>query len=449
MGEIKLKISDLVLDHDNPRISHAAGQQEALQKIVQDQKTKLVKLAQSIVDHGLNPMDNFLVLRTNQAPLRYIALEGNRRTAVFKLLTNPDVMSGLDMPEPMKRIFERMAKGFKKNSIEPLRCFELPSREAGRYWLDLRHNGGHDGAGIDNWKSLAKRRFQGKPPSVQVLDLVTERAGLTAAERASITDKFPTSTLERLIDSPAVRKELGIDLKDGEITTKLSAAEIAKPLKKIVLDLANKTIQVGQLMKTEQMLSYIKTGLGKESTPDKSKSRATARTLEEIPTSEFPKVKITTRRKPDPSDRKEVVPKSCKLNVTDNRLADIYKELRTLKLSDALNAIAVLLRVFLELSLDHFLEKNGHSLKFTPPSGTREIWKELDKKLAEVVVILVSIGVPQKHFDSVTRSINQKSSPMNIQLLHNYVHDKFATPLPKELAAAWNHAQPLFEKIWP
>ena len=63
MGEIKLKIADLELDHDNPRISHAAGQQEALQKIVNDQKTKLVKLAQSIADYGLNPMDRFLALQ--------------------------------------------------------------------------------------------------------------------------------------------------------------------------------------------------------------------------------------------------------------------------------------------------------------------------------------------------------------------------------------------------
>lgn len=63
MGEIKLKIEDLSLDHDNPRISHAAGQQEALQKVVNNQRVKLVKLAQSIVEHGLNPMDRFLVLQ--------------------------------------------------------------------------------------------------------------------------------------------------------------------------------------------------------------------------------------------------------------------------------------------------------------------------------------------------------------------------------------------------
>lgn len=84
MPEIKLKIEDLVLDHDNPRISHAAGQQEALQKIVSDQRVKLVKLAHSIVEHGLNPMDRFLVLQLNRSPKQYISLEGNRRVAVFK-----------------------------------------------------------------------------------------------------------------------------------------------------------------------------------------------------------------------------------------------------------------------------------------------------------------------------------------------------------------------------
>jgi hypothetical protein len=84
MAELKLKIADLVLDHDNPRISHAAGQQEALQKIVQDQKTKLVKLAQSIADHGLNPMDRFLVLQLNQTPKRYISLGGQSPCCCFQ-----------------------------------------------------------------------------------------------------------------------------------------------------------------------------------------------------------------------------------------------------------------------------------------------------------------------------------------------------------------------------
>jgi hypothetical protein len=38
---------------------------------------------------------------------------------------------------------------------------------------------------------------------------------------------------------------------------------------------------------------------------------------------------------------------------------------------------------------------------------------------------------------------------MHTDLFHSYVHDRFATPIPQDLKAAWDHAQPLFEKIWP
>jgi hypothetical protein len=450
MSEIKLKIEDLILDTDNPRISHSEGQQEALQKLVKDQKSKLLELADSIVKYGLNPAKRMLVLRLNLKPERFISLEGNRRVAVFKMLTNPAVMSGLDMSAATQKAFTKLANDFKKNSIEPIACFELPSRQAGRYWLQLEHSGGHNGAGVDNWKSLAKRRFEGKPPGVQALELVTERAGLTQSERASITENFPMSTLERFLENKTVRRELGLDVKGDKLVTNLPADEVAKPLKKIVLDLATKKTRVGKLMKTGDMLKYIREEVGPQHLPDTSKVLPQERSLDEIPTAEFKKVRgRATRRRPDPSDRTSVVPKGCPVRVTDNRIADIYKELRTLRIEDARNAIAVLLRVFLELSVDHFLEANGGSLRFTPPTTTKQVWKKLDKKLAETVDILVSMGVPQNHFSTLSRDLKVKSSPMNLDLFHSYVHDRFATPSPGELTAAWDHAQPLFEKIWP
>jgi hypothetical protein len=59
------------------------------------------------------------------------------------------------------------------------------------------------------------------------------------------------------------------------------------------------------------------------------------------------------------------------------------------------------------------------------------------------------MGVPRAHFSSVTRDISQPGSPMHLDLFHQYVHDRFATPALGDLTAAWDHAQPLFEKIWP
>lgn len=447
MPEIKLKIDDLLLDHDNPRITHAEGQREALHKIVKDQKTKLVKLAQSITEHGLNPMDNLLVLRVETRPPRFIALEGNRRVAVLKILSNPAVMSGLDMALPMRKIFERLAKDFHRGLVEPIAGFELASRQEGDYWLELRHKGEQKGAGIVDWTSVASQRFGSRSPAIQALEMVTERGGLSPDELSKVGDRFPLSTLQRFVEDREVRKALGIDVKKGKLVTTLPAAEVVKPLRRIVLDLATKKKRVGSFMKTPQMLDYVK-GFGKGDAPNLTKSKGRAeRTVDEIPISEFAKAAKTStpRRKSDPSDRKEVVPKNCRLMVTDNRIADIYKELRSLRLAESRNAIAVLLRVFLELSVDHFLEDHGRSLT-TSGSGGR--FKKLDKKLAETVDILVDDGVPRSHLAAVTRSLSVSKSPMNIELFHLYVHDRFATPLESELMAAWDHAQPLFEKIW-
>ena len=71
------------------------------------------------------------------------------------------------------------------------------------------------------------------------------------------------------------------------MVTKLPAAEVAKPLKKIVTDLATKRAQVNKLMKTDDMLKYVREDLGKAHLPDLSKARIAERGLDEIPTSEF------------------------------------------------------------------------------------------------------------------------------------------------------------------
>ncbi len=196
------------------------------------------------------------------------------------------------------------------------------------------------------------------------------------------------------------------------------------------------------------MLEYVRS-FPKADSPDFSNKVAT-RPVEAIQKTEFAKArtKSAASKRVASAERRHAVPRNCQLNVTNNRIAEIYRELRILKLDEAPNAIAVLLRVFLELSVDHFLTQNGRSLSFPAPGG-RDVLKPLDKKLAETVEIMVGIGVPKKDFDPITRSLSVAKSPMNVELLHMYVHNRFATPIRSELSAAWDHAQPLLEKIWP
>jgi hypothetical protein len=419
-----------------------------MQKVVRDQKTKLVRLAESIVERGLNPLKRFMVMQVSEKPKRYIALEGNRRVTALKLLANPAAMTGLEMPDGMQRSLEKLAAVFERSKVEPIDAYEVKSREEGRFWIELEHNGEDEGRGVVAWKPVVAARFRKKEPAIQALDAVLEHGGFDEADAERIRTSFSLTTLRRLLESKEVRAAIGVTVDKGQLQTDLPGSELIKPLRKMVLDIADKKVDSRRFNKTERMLEYVK-GFDKASQPDMTRKVAT-RPIEGIGKSEFAKAKV----RPEPiarskaPERRNVVPKQCRLNVTDNRILEIYGELQTLKLDSHRNAIAVLMRVFLELSVDHFLEAHGVSLK-TPKPGGGERFKELDKKLAEVVAIMVSTGVNKDHLAQVTRSLSVKNSPMRIDLLHAYVHDRFATPSQGELTAAWNNAQPLFQKIWP
>ena len=200
MPEVKLRIDALVLDGDNPRITHADGQQQALQKVVKDQKTKLVRLAESIVEHGLSPIEKFMVMEVSPKPQRYVALEGNRRVTVLKLLANPAVMTGLDMPEGIRRSLERLASIFDRSKVEPIDAFEVSSREEGRYWIELRHNGEDEGRGVVAWKPIVAARYREKEPAIQAFDMVIEHGGFEEAEAEDIRTGFSLTTLRRLLE---------------------------------------------------------------------------------------------------------------------------------------------------------------------------------------------------------------------------------------------------------
>ena len=97
MAGIELTLDELLLDLENPRISRADNQREALQKVIENQDVKLVVLAESIVMDGLNPMDRWLVLKSPSELGKYVVLEGNRRLAAIRVLNNKHMLGSLEV----------------------------------------------------------------------------------------------------------------------------------------------------------------------------------------------------------------------------------------------------------------------------------------------------------------------------------------------------------------
>jgi len=425
-------------------------QRDAMQKILNEQKVKLINLAESIAAKGFSPMDRCLVLRSNIRTGKFIVLEGNRRVLATKLLKNPSLVTTLVMPEAFKKRLQKAAKTLDVKKVEPVDCYEVADRAEGIDWIRQRHTGEDDGRGIVSWSAIAGSRFRGRDPALQALDFVLEHAELTDDQKELISGKFPLTTLDRLLSTPSVRSTIGFDIEKGKLRTELPAEEALKPLKRIVLDLAEKTVTVTDLKKVGQQEDYI-ARMKSADKPNLSRKSGTPSAIESMTEKDFrskagaPAKRSRSARTPA---RHNVVPKSCKLNVTNAKIAEIYAELRSLQLSKHPHAIAVLLRVFLETSVDQYLTRARIPLTVPTPAGNKD--KSLKKKVDETIDHLVTNGIAaKKDFVGVTKGLSDVNHPFSPDILNAYIHNSFFTPVERDLTAAWDNGQPLFERIWP
>ena len=449
MSAKNLKIDQLELDAVNPRISEANSQHEAMQRIIDDQDIKLGNLAESIVDDGLNPMDRLLVMKSEGVNGKYTVLEGNRRVAAMKILKNPAVLTGLEVRAPLQKKLEKLAQAFEPQSVEPIPCYEVNSRAEGNSWIEQRHTGEDDGRGIVRWSGVAASRFRGRDPALQALDFVLQHGNLADDQRKIIAGRFPITTLNRLLSTPGVRSRIGFEINEQKLLTSLPPNEAIKPLRRIVLDLAEKTVNVTKLKLKPQQLDYV-SRLSTADRPNLAKRTGTLRPVESFSEHDFaskPKSKTKKAKTSSKIPRTTAIPKSCRLNIANPKIEEIYTELRALQLSKYPHAIAVLLRVFLETSIDHYLTKSGIPLTMATAGGERD--KTLRKKVEECIAHIIAGGANKKDFKGISTALGSANHPFSPELLHAYVHNRFFSPTERDLTAAWDNGQPLFDRIWP
>jgi hypothetical protein len=220
----KLKIGSLLLDQSNPRIPPVANQRDALQQVLDDQQEKLANLSESIVEEGISPIDLWFVEKSALHSGKWVVLEGNRRIAALKILSNPSVLTDLTLSNSLKKRFETAAKSFSPTAVEPIWCVAT-TRDDANLWIQRRHTGEDQGRGIVAWNGQAKDRFRGGSPALQALEFVRLNGNLTSDQQAALSGRFIT-TLGRLVDSPAVRNILGLDLKKKELFSTVAADDL-------------------------------------------------------------------------------------------------------------------------------------------------------------------------------------------------------------------------------
>lgn len=445
-----ISISQLLLDFQNPRLPETQfSQHDAIRAMAFAQTEKILALAQHIVENGTNPANLPIVMPSDSEGMFFV-LDGNRRVTALKLLESPLLAEGIFNKSSLEKL-KKLSVKFVKNPITKLNCIVVTDRKQADLWIQLIHRGQNDGAGLVPWDGQVAARYDArktgsKSSALQVLDFVKENATLAEdTQKSIVSGKFPITSLERLIQTPYVRKKLGIDLQDGTIKITFPHDEILKGLSRIVDDLGTGHVTVSDIKRQDQRIDYMNS-FEKNELPDDSTELDTPLPLE-LPITERKFDANPKKAGGKSKNRSTLIPKECKLVIAGeslHRINNIYLELKKIAIDEFPNSCAVMMRVFIELSTDHFLlekqimqelqiDNTSLALKIKSVADYFEQNKLMNKNQLATVKKLSS---GQSMFVASTKSLN------------SFVHNPYYSPVASELKIGWDDLQLFFEKIW-
>ncbi len=443
MSEIKsIPLVDLLIDAENPRLTQSSvGQRDAIRGLASEQGAKLLAMAKHIIQNGVNPSEHMYVMPLKSGDRRFVVLEGNRRLSTLKGLENPDLLDGAIAPSLLKE-FHHLNKQYQQSPVETISCIVFKSREEAHPWIELKHDGELEGAGIVRWGSDEKARYRARiaktrQPTLEIqtqaLNFLENRGDLTTAERRTV----PSTSYKRLLETPRFREKVGIEFEDGGLRALADEAVIAKALLYVAKSLMSGKVKTKDIYHVADRIKYA------NSLPSDIIVTPTISSGKGVPlATEMPSAKTKAKtgiKKAKPRDR--LIPGDCVLSIEDARLNDIERELRRLSLEDTPNAISVLFRVFVELSCDAYAIRAKLS--------TQEKDK-LTKKLQDVAADLVKQKkLTDKQAQPVMRACARDSFLCpSVTLMHQYIHNVNMAPSPTDLRAFWDSLQPFFIGVW-
>ena len=469
--KLTLKLSNLYLDLKNPRYEEQVSQNEALNTIASEQKGKLLVLLKDILENGLNPSDIPIVMPDPTRGSGFVVLEGNRRVAALKLFKKPRILTNVAMRQKYSKLHDE----YKSKKITSLECLMVNSREEANLWIERKHEGEMSGAGTVRWNSVQASRFRasksGKDTKVlQLIDFMraASEGDISFTEEIS---KVSATNLERFLSTPDVRAALGLEINNGEYSSRYEWSEVLKGLKAVVRCFNRDDFSVRDIYRKEDRMDFM-SRIPVDELPDKSKRTEGIWKLKEFVGGRMDgsSASLETDKKEDqnenvggltgvasgtegeewqeerPTSRDTFLPKELNLSIPNDRINRIYSELKLLSHNLMTNTCAVMLRVFLELSADCYLEQRG-LLKDGVLSGSKA--GDLKSKINLVIKNLCDRNyLDDMKAKGIRDEINAKQGSYCVDTLHAYVHNMDFNPIPENLMLAWDNVQPFVIAMW-
>lgn len=445
-----ISVANLLLDVGNFRIVKRDSQREARAAVIAEQGRKLVNLAKDIIQEGVNPSDLPLVVDAGDGNQNFIVIEGNRRLTALQLLLKPELAEGT----PIHASFKKLSKNHADAIPKVLDCVIVPTKRAGRVWINRKHSSGLDGAGTEPWSAMAKARADAEQgiarPELDAVNFVLLNPDLDAKVRHKLEgSSFNVTTLQRLIEAKDVQEEIGFTLRDGKLVSHQDRNRIKAILTEMVTIIASGKDN-GQKFTERNVDTVEHRATFLEKLLPRNPKRKKSDTPWEISGKPKPaKLKTKTPKAkgtPSTADQPNLVPRKFRLELPAGKINDIFIELKELDVTKRRHAVSVLFRVFFELSLDDYITKHNVTLPKSHNGKPKD--RLIDKLNATNTHALSTLLLNSKELKPINVAIGSKDSFLSPETLNAYVHSAWMNPDPLQLKIAWNNVQLFLERLW-
>lgn len=378
---ITVGLGQLDLDEYNPRHEPVQAELDAIAILVADEKT--IPLAKHIAKHGaLNPFENIGVLPHPTIARRYVVVEGNRRVAALKLLTDPSKAPDDDTRRAIDRA--RTNGTVPGGRVEVVVC---KNEEDAHLWKTVRHQGQQGGVGTRPWNSKQKTRnaqalgrSHPNAQSEQLLAYAKDRHLLSAGDLEAIS----ITTITRFLKNPALRSQMGIASRPDTLQIQVEQTEFDRVATQFLKDAIGRGAKVNSRANAPQIETYAAglkaAGVAPSTYVDEPYSPRAARAAS--------KGAAHKRAQQHPAARSRVVPPIFVPHFRDNRLTRIFAELRSIDADVFPFAAAYLYRAFMETLVKRFAQKKGITA-----SGDLDAWmKAVYQNLVNDPTLIASYG---------------------------------------------------------
>lgn len=418
MAYRKLPLASLVVNPANDRHGELENETAAIAQLFAAQEQHMRNLARDLVTKG-EVFEPPLVFPVHD---KFVVADGNRRTTCLKLLAAPRRAPTVEL----QQFFADLRQKWPGKFPDKIECRVESDRDRVNDILYRRHTGVQGGIGQSTWNDRMKNNFvirTGKGTGLNVADEIEKR--LKAAKMLP-SRKIPRSNLNRLLSAETLRNRLGISVRKGKLDFIRDEAGTLRALQRVASDLATRVITLDDIWDTKSKLEYIDRLDAEGFLPSVVRKP-------QLPVPTPPSPPRPSPAPPRPPAWPHLIPDvnyGLTWSAHLQRHRAIWEELQyKLELSEEPNAVSVLLRVLLELSIDNYVKR-------CQPAGVQEADK-LSRKAAKVAADLHAKGeIDKKYLGAITK-LQQGEEIVSVNTLNRYVHSPNFSVSPDHLKMLW------------